>query len=465
MLWLRPPSTLPLLSLLAAALLAGAVASAADAGPRPDPLAGIVAEALRANLALAQSRLEERRAGAEVREAHALFLPTVTAQTRLTHEHDLLDLGTLINPAYAALDQLSGTDRFPTNLSLTLPPAHESRLELVQPLFNETVRANDALARARRDAQHAATASAERHLAAEAQIAYLEQAVARRAVEIYAATLDLVDENQRVAERLLAAGRALPDAVMRARAERAEVEQQLAEARERALAAARAFNQLLDRPLDRPVEVVPDSAFELPLDVSADEAVAHALAMREELAQADAGVRAAEAGRRVATAALIPSLAGVFDYGWQGRDLAFRPGETYWTASLVLSWRLFDGGGDLARRGAAGFERDRASVARHELAERIALEVRTAHEAAAVARSAIATADARLEAARRGYTLVRRRFEEGTASTVELVDARTALTGAELNRVVTAYRYAIRWVELERAAALRDLPSTKGDRS
>jgi hypothetical protein len=37
------------------------------------------------------------------------------------------------------------------------------------------------------------------------------------------------------------------------------------------------------------------------------------------------------------------------------------------------------------------------------------------------------------------------------------VDARTALTSAELNRVMTAYRYAIRYVDLERAAALRDL--------
>ena len=28
---------------------------------------------------------------------------------------------------------------------------------------------------------------------------------------------------------------------------------------------------------------------------------------------------------------------------------------------------------------------------------------------------------------------------------------------AELNRVVTVYRYAMRWIDLERAAALRDI--------
>ena len=450
---------------LGAVLLAGSLAGAAGSDPRPDPLAGIVAEALRANLSYAQERLVERRADAEAREARALLLPTVTAQSRVTRMNDVFDIGTLINPAYATLNQLTGTDRFPTDLSLTLPQAHESKLELVQPLFNETVRANDALARARRDGQRAATGAAARRLAANAQAAYLQQAAARREVEVYEATLALVSENQRVTERLLEAGRGLPEAVHRARAERAEVEQQLAEARERALAAARAFNQLLDRPLDAAIEVVPDSAFDFPLSLSADEAVAHALAAREELGQSDASVRATRSARRIANAAFIPSLAAVLDYGWQSRDLAFRPSQDYWTASLVLSWRLFDGGGDVARRSAAGFDRDRAVLARRELAERIALEVRTAHEAASVARAAIATADARREAARRSYTLVQRRFEEGAASTVELVDARTALTSAELNRVVTAYRYAIRWVDLERAAALRDLPSQKGAHS
>jgi outer membrane protein TolC len=87
----------------------------------------------------------------------------------------------------------------------------------------------------------------------------------------------------------------------------------------------------------------------------------------------------------------------------------------------------------------------------------VRLDVRQAYDAAVVARDAIATAEARLAAARRSFELVRRRYEEGLASQVEFLDARTAYTSAELNRVATAYRYAIRYVDLERAAALRDL--------
>jgi outer membrane protein TolC len=74
-----------------------------------------------------------------------------------------------------------------------------------------------------------------------------------------------------------------------------------------------------------------------------------------------------------------------------------------------------------------------------------------------VARGAIATAEERLAAAERTYQLVARRWQEGIAPQIELLDARTSFTAAGLNLILTRYEYAARWVELERAAALRDL--------
>ncbi len=436
-----------------------ASASVALEAQRPDPLGQLVTEALRTNLGLEGERLAERRATAEVREARGLFFPSLGLQSRYSRLGGVPNIGDLINPAYATLNQLTGTSRFPTNINFTLPQAHESRLELVQPVFNLGIVANYAVARARADGQRIQLAAAARQLAADVQVAYLQEASARRAVEIYDATQVLVRENERVAERLLAAGSATPEAVFRARAERADVEQQLAEAREQQLAAGRALNRIVRRPLDAPVEAVPDSVFErLPLDITADSAVARALAAREELRQADAGVRTAQASGRAATAAFFPSVSVALDYGFQGPDIAFRSSNDFWLASVVVSWNLFNGGRDAARASEAGYEADRARTQRQDLADRIALQVRTAHEAAAVARSAITTADARLEAARRTFELVRRRYEEGVASPIEFVDARTAYTSAQLNRVLTAYRYAMRWVELERAAALREVP-------
>src|SRR5262249_53323498 len=176
---------------------------------------------------------------------------------------------------------------------------------------------------------------ATRQLAADAQLAYLRQASARRAAEILEATLTTVRENERVAERLMDAGRATPEVVLRARADRAQVEQEGAEARGLQGAASRSFTLTLLRPLDAPVEVIADSVFEQPLEITADQAVARGTSAREELRQAEAGIRTAEAVKRAATAGFMPSLAVALDYGFQAPEVSVRDEDHVWTASLV----------------------------------------------------------------------------------------------------------------------------------
>lgn len=422
-----------------------------------DPLGDIVAEALQQNLAIAQENLAVDRAEAGVREARGRFLPSLTLDSRYSEQNGVLNLGDFVNPAYRALNQLTGTNEFPTDLDVTLPFRHESRLRLLQPVFDPSVLAGHSLARHTRDGQQFQRAAAARRVAALAQTAYLDLASARSGRLTWEATLALVTESERVAQRLVDAGRATPDAVLRARADRSDVEQRLAEARAEEHAAARAFNQILRRPLDQDVEALPDSVLRFEITLTESEAIASALARREELAQTTAGIGAAQAGVRRASASFLPTVYLALDYGFQGRDLSFNRNNDFAVASVVLSWNLFNGGSDLARRQSAQLEADRLRLRRTELEDLVRLDVRQAYEAAVVAKEAIATADARLAAARRSFELVRRRYEEGLAAQVEYLDARTSFTNADLNRVQTVYRYAVRYVDLERAAALRKI--------
>jgi outer membrane protein TolC len=421
----------------------------------PDPLGPLVAEALRNNLGLAQEHLAVERAQAAVRESRGRFFPSLNLDSRYSELSGALNLGDFVNPAYRALNQINGGNQFPTNLDVTLPFRHETRLRLAQPIFNPAILANHALTRHTRDGQQFQRGAFARRLAAETQSAYFNVAAARSARSTWQTTLALVTENERVAQRLVDAGQATPDGVLRARAERADVEQRLAEAREAEDAAARAFNQVLRRSLDSPVVQIPDSLLRFDIGVSEQQAVVHALANREELHQTGAGIRAAEAGVRLATASFLPSISLALDYGFQGQDLSFGRENDFAAVSLVVSWNLFNGGSDLARRQSAQLEADRLRLRRTELEDLVRLEVRQAYEAAVVARDAIATAEARLAAAQKTFELVRRRYQEGVATQVEFIDARSSFTNAELNRDQTVYRYATRYVELERAAALR----------
>src|SRR5574342_599610 len=137
-----------------------------------DPLGGFVAEALRNNLGLAAERLAQQRAASEVSAARGYFLPSLTLDSRYSRQSGTVDIGSIINPAFAALNQLRGSNDFPTNLNLTFPLAHESRLRFTQTLFNETIRRNYALARQRYNGQELHASAAARRLAADVQLAY-----------------------------------------------------------------------------------------------------------------------------------------------------------------------------------------------------------------------------------------------------------------------------------------------------
>src|SRR5262245_51195598 len=384
------------------ALLAPAVGSAIPAAAAAsDPLAPLVREALAHNLALSASRLDAERAGSEYTATLLEWLPAVRLESRASRLHDVRDLGSLIDPAYAALNRLTGSNAFPTNVHLTLPQANESHVRVTQPLFAEPLRASVSAARAARDGAREGFAADARRLAAEVQSGYLQYAALERVVDIQESALTLVTENERVAARLLANGTATPEAVHRARADRAEVEQALAAARQQAAAAGRELNRIVGRPLDTAIPELPDSAFDVPLEISADDAVRSALAHREELAQADAGIRAANAGVHAATGAFLPSIAAAFDLAWQGDHLDLADQDRAWMASVVASWDLFRGGSDVARRNAARTQAERARTARLDAAERIAVEVRDVGGAAGVARGAVTTGQPRSRSAAR----------------------------------------------------------------
>ena len=196
---------------LAASLGRGVAAQSAIGAPNgADPLGPIVAEALRNNLGLAEESLAVVRAEAGLRDARGRFFPSLSLDGRYSQLSGALNLGDFVNPAYAALNQVIGSNRFPTDLDVTIPFQYESRVRLIQPLFNASILANHSLAKHTRDGQRLQHGAAARSLAARAQSAFLEVGAARSARRTWESTLALVTESERVAQRLVDAGAPLP---------------------------------------------------------------------------------------------------------------------------------------------------------------------------------------------------------------------------------------------------------------
>ncbi len=428
-----------------------------DVAAQQSPLDSIARLAIGRNLSVRQAREVERQGQLAVKQAAGLFFPTLSVDARYSEMDGAIDIGDAINPAYAALNQLIGRDQFPTNIRQTLPYKQETKLRTTLPLFNGALFANLAAARAIRDLRGAELAAAKRRLDADARVAYLNYARAARAVDIYDAALRVVHENQRVAERLVGAGSATGDAVYRARATVADVQQQRAEAARLRDAALGALNLLLDRDANTPVAMLDESRLPALRPLTLDEAFV-AAQRREERVQAAAGIAAARAQGRAATSGFLPLLAVAADYGVQGSAYHFDTDHDAGIASVVLQWNLFNGGQDAMRRQQASSARRAMALRAAEADRLIAFDVRTAFDAVDVARHGLAAATARVDAAQRAFQMVDRRFTEGLASHLEWADARSQFTAAELNLVMSRYTLVARFVDLERAAALREIP-------
>ena len=183
---------------------------------------------------------------------------------------------------------------------------------------------------------------------------------------------------------------------------------------------------------------------------------------RPEIAQLEQLRRASEEQVRIARKQKWPTLSLGIDAGTQGEDYRFGDGYNFGTASLIFTWRIFDGGGDTARVHQARVAERQLVLQQEEIAQQIRLEVQQSYDRLMTARDSLATAAARVEAARAGFRIASRKRDEGVISQVEFIDARSALTRAELNHNVTRYNVLARRAELEYATSTGDLPLDPG---
>src|SRR5688500_13973456 len=436
-----------------------------------------VTEGLRSNLALQGESLEVEKAAHALAEARAQFYPQLSLEARYTRADGgreiEVPLGTALNPVYSSLNELLVAQgqpaRFPQISDTTIPflrrEEQDTRLMLRQPLYAPAIPAAVRAQRALLDASSFNRMAIARALRRDITVAYVDWLTARSSVEIVAASEALLQENLRVNESLFSNGKITEDLVLRAKAELLEVEQQKRETENLATQAQSYFNFLLNRQLQTSIEPTSPPNNATGTEAALEQLWSMALDRRPEISQVEQLRRASEEQTRIARKQKWPTLSLGVDAGTQGEDYRFGDGYNFGTASLIFSWRIFDGGGDTARVHQARAAEKQLVLRQEEIAQQIRLEVQQSYDRLMTARDSLATAAARVDAARAAFRIASRKRDEGVISQVEFIDARSALTGAELNHNVTRFNVLARRAELEYATSAGDIPVDPGVRS
>lgn len=433
-----------------------------------------VTEALHSNLALQGETLEVDKATEALAAARARFFPEVSLLARYSRSDGgrefTIPVGTALNPVYGTLNELLTAQgqqpRFAPTQDIAVPflrsEEQDTRIVVRQPLYAPAIPAAVRAQRALLDASSFNRMAVARALRRDVTIGYLDWLKARSAVEIVTTSQALLRENLRVNESLFDNGKVTEDQVLRARTELLEVDQRLRETENLATQAQSFLNFLLNRELQAPID--PSAA---PTDASsATQALpqlwSDALERRPELGRVEQQQRAASEQAIIARKQKWPVLTLALDGGTQGVDYRIGDGYDFGTASLIFTWRIFDGGGDAARARQARATERQLVLRKDEIAQQIRLEVQQAFDRLTTARDTLTTAAARADAARAAFRIASRKRDEGVINQVEFIDARSALTSAELNHTLTRFDVLARRAELEYATAAGDLPLDPG---
>ena len=415
---------------LALAGLLLAVAAHADAPPVKRAADALVAEALESSLGLAANAAAVEQQQAALDAVRAAYLPQLDLQLRYSEA----DGGRTIEIPALGLDFRFLRER-----------EQDSVLRLTQPLYDARLAALRQGAAHGYDAARHGLAAYRARLERDVRQAYYRWLASREAIGVLEATAALARENERVNESLHRNGKVTRDLLLRAEAERLQVEQQLLRARATESLARRYLNLLCNAPLEREPEAAAVSDADLPLlaaGIPAREGakLEHAaLGSRAELRQLDSGLAAAGASERAARAAFRPQLALAVDAGTQGADWSYDDHDPYVIASLVVRFNLFNGGGDRAALRGARARSAELAAGRALAEQRIRIEVQEALTDLEVAEASLATAGRRVEAATAAYAIVAKKRDLGQVSPAEYLDAQRTLTEARLNGNVTRY--------------------------
>src|SRR6056297_2697499 len=416
-----------------------------------------IQQGINSNQALKQRQLDYNQSLARLKEARGLFFPDLGMQARYTIADGgrviEFPVGDLLNPVYSTLNTLTGSNQFPSIENETFnfyrPREHETKVTLVQPIFSSDILYNYKISREQAEIARVEMEVYKRELVREIKTAYYTFQKSRELMKLSDTTLLLVKENLRVSERLHENDKVTIDEVYRSEAEVARVRARQAEAKNMWEASRSYFNFLLNRSLDSAIVLYPETP-RSPVYVL-EEVQEEAVASRQELEQIRRYKTMNRQAVRLEQGDNLPELFGTVDNGFQGEEYSFTGEDDFVLASLVLRWDLFHGLSNRHKVQQRKIEGDKLESALLEAEQKIRMQVLNSYYALAAAYEELEAARKELQSAKRAYDLIRKRYREGQASLLQLLDARTTLTDASTGRIITRSEYFIALADFENA--------------
>lgn len=418
------------------------------------PLDGYIEAGLKNNLVLQQKNIALDKALLALKVANGMFSPSLTLLGNYTTGDGgrsiSFPVGDLLNPVYSTLNQMTGTDNFPTieNVNQNFFPRdfYDVRARASMPILNTDLIYNRKIKAQQTLLQEAEVAVYKRELIRNIKVSYYNYLAAQQGVLIYKSALARAEEGKRVNESLLDNGKGLPAYILRSQSELENTKAQLADAERQVENAQLYFNFLLNR--DAAAEILTqDSA------LNVDESTLNTTQNREELLQLQTATHIQQDVQEMTRLFWMPRISGFIDLGAQGEQMKYNRNANYYLLGVQLEVPLFAGFTNRHKIAQSKLDVKSVDLTLQQTTRQLNLGLETSCNALLSAQQNYRSSQKQLEAAQSYQRLIEKGYKEGANTFIESVDARTQLTGAQLQLVLNQYRVLIAMANLERETA------------
>lgn len=425
-----------------------------------------VMEGLASNLALKQKEAGYEKSLQVLKEAKSYFYPQLSLNARYTVADGgrLIEfpIGDLLNPVYSTLNALTGTSDFTQvenqEFSFLRPKEHETKIQVIQPLFNTDIHFNKKIKEGMVEAERVDVETYKRHLIEEIKVSYFNMIKANEALQLIQEVKTLAEENQRVNEKLLQNNMITRDRILRAEAELSRIDQQLANAEKDYKIAKAYFNFLLNRPLEAEISIEKEMVEPVFLpDHDIESLKNNAVIDREEMIKLGILEDISASVVRMNRMRSLPELILAVDYGFQGTSYRFTGDDDFVIASVVLRWNIFHGLQNRHKIRQSQIDEKIIRTRKEEASGMVQLEIIQGwYEVQAAAKSMV-SAEKEYQASRLAFEIVNKQYNNGMVSMLEYLDARTSMLMAGTNQIIVRHEYFSKMAEFERIACLYPL--------
>lgn len=367
-------------------------------------------------------------------------------------------VGDLFNPAYSALNQLTNSNQFPTNLQnineqLLPNDFHETRIRVVQPILNTNIYYGYKAKKSMVSVNEAKADAYKNQLRFEIRKAYYNYLKLLEQKVILDSTRVIVKELVRVNGKFVKYDVETKDVLYNAEAQLYQVDAQLATAEKNISKSRNFFNFLLNRDLE--TSIITDEPLVFKREIySIVKLQEKALSNRTEVNQIQSGIEASDYEIKRSRGFLIPHISTAAEFGYQGFGYEFDKNQGYYLISFNLSWSIFQGGRNNAQVRKAKLGKQQLEADFSDIKKRIQLEVSTAVYEYEETLKIYDAQVAQLKSSQENFKIIQSKYKQSQVLLVEFNQARTQLTTAQLMESIARFNIKIAKANLNRAVQM-----------